>query len=199
MAGVDSLYARGLISDDAMEKLRALMTHEAARPNPAAPYLRDAKNFATGGVSEVLKKRGVELPDWINSVGNILQNPDNQAAMGMAGNYERFDWPVRTLSGRIVDMPVTVNPSRSAIQRELAQAPHGDVRAVRHPNGDLYMWPANEAMHVDIANAFDMPFKTREDLQRNSYLLNKGDVDKVERFRNFDDLVSKLGDSAGAP
>src|SRR5258707_11144597 len=90
-------------------------------------------------------------------------------------------------------MPITVNPSRAMIQRELAQAPRGSVRAVRHPNGDVYMWPANEAMHVDIANAFDMPFKTRADLQKSSYLFNKKDVDALGKYLNFDDLIGRLG------
>jgi hypothetical protein len=89
-------------------------------------------------------------------------------------------------------MPVSVNPSRSMIQRELAQAPHGDVRALKAPSGDVYMWPANEAMHVDIADTFDLPFKTREELQQNSYLFNKNDVAKIGQFSNLDDLISKL-------
>jgi hypothetical protein len=52
-------------------------------------------------------------------------------------------------------------PEALNAKAELAQAPHGDVRALRAPNGDVYMWPANEAMHVDIADTFDLPFKNR--------------------------------------
>jgi hypothetical protein len=108
---------------------------------------------------------------------------------------ERFNWPIRTIYGKTIDMPITVNPSKSMILRELAQ--HGDVRALRAPNGDVYLWPANEAMHVDIADNFDLPFKTRQELQKNSYLFNKRDVDALQGFSNFDDLMKKL-DAAGS-
>ena len=106
---------------------------------------------------------------------------------------ERFDWPVRTLSGSVIDMPIVVNPSRSHMQRLLAEAPHGDVRALKTPSGDVYAWPANEAMHVDIASTFNLPFKTRQDLQSASYLMNKKDVDALGKYANFDELVAKLG------
>lgn len=122
--------------------------------------------------------------------GNLLENQTNTLS-----NTERFNWPVKLSYGKTIDMPVSINPSRSMIQRELAQAPHGDVRALRAPNGDVYLWPANEAMHVDIADTFDLPFKTRQELQRASYLFNKKDVDALGRFKNFDDLVQKLGTS----
>jgi hypothetical protein len=90
-------------------------------------------------------------------------------------------------------MPIIVNPSRSHIQRALAEAPFGDVRALKAPSGDVYLWPANEAMHRDIATAFDHPFKTRQDLQKSSYLFNKKDVDALGQFSGFDDLVRQLG------
>jgi len=91
-------------------------------------------------------------------------------------------------------MPITVNPSRSDIQRALAQSPGGDVRALRAPNGNVYLWPANEAMHVDIADNFDLPFRTRAELQKSSYLFNKRDVEARGGFENFDDLVKRLAD-----
>lgn len=113
-----------------------------------------------------------------------------------AEGAERFNWPVRTSYGKTIDMPVNVNPSKSMILRELAQSPHGDVRALRAPNGDVYLWPANEAMHVDIADTFDLPFKTRHELQKNSYLFNKRDVEAAGGFSNFDDLVKKIDAAA---
>jgi len=96
-------------------------------------------------------------------------------------------------------MPIIVNPSSRDIKMALAQAPNGDVRALRSPTGDVYMWPANEAMHRDIAMNFDLPFKNREHLQQSSYLFNKKDVDALGTFADFDDLIKRLGDAAGAP
>ena len=111
----------------------------------------------------------------------------------IARKTERFEWPVRTEYGTNITMPITVNPSARDIAKELANAPHGDVRALKAPNGDVYLWPANEAMHRDIASTFDMPFKTRQDLQKSSYLFNSKDVDALGGFKSFDDLITRLG------
>lgn len=187
------------------------MTHQPEQPNPARPVIDFAKNFYRGGLSQALQGAGMQMPEWSSRIGRFLNNPAANMALGvmtpMSGvaqttqsianpsRTERFMWPVRTNYGKTIDMPITVNPSRGHIQRELAQAPHGDVRALRAPNGDVYMWPANEAMHVDIADNFDLPFKTRADLQKSSYLFNKKDVDALGKFSGFDDLVSRLGNS----
>lgn len=183
--------------------LSATMTHYPEGPNPAAPYLQDVRNFfgsgsGQGGIYGVLKGRGVDLPQWMDRTADFLHDPAVNAALGMASplKAERFMWPVKTIYGKTIDMPVSVNPSRFMIQRELSTAPHGDVRALKAPSGDVYMWPANEAMHVDIADNFDLPFKTRQDLQKASYLFNKKDVDALGKFSDFDDLVSKLNAAA---
>jgi hypothetical protein len=63
------------------------MTHQAEEPNPAQPYLNDVRNFAGGGISGVLQGRGVELPGWMNSLNDVLHDPDVNLAMGMAGRY----------------------------------------------------------------------------------------------------------------
>jgi hypothetical protein len=73
-----------LSNDDAA--LAASMTHWPEQPNPAQPYLDVARMaastglaFATGG----LKGAGLDvLPDWMNTVGGVFQNPDNQTALG---------------------------------------------------------------------------------------------------------------------
>jgi hypothetical protein len=140
------------------------------------PLSMAALNVMPGG-------EGVEA----QALGNVARS---------AARSERFNWPVTTSYGKTIDMPITVNPSRGDIQRELAKAPHGDVRALRHPDGSVYLWPANEAMHVDIASNFDMPFRTRADLQRSSYLINKSDADKLGKWSNFDDLIRGIDASA---
>ena len=178
------------------------MTHYAPAPNPqfseAQKFIHGAldvaSQFQKGGMYEVLKNTGVQMPEWMHKIGNFFQDENVNTAIGMAGRgkFEKFNWPVATAYGKTIDMPITVNPGRSAITRALSEAPHGDVRALKAPSGDVYMWPANEAMHVDIANTFDLPFKTRQELQKNSYLFNKRDVDKLGPYKNFDELVSRL-------
>jgi hypothetical protein len=143
------------------------------------PLSMAALNVMPGG-------EGVEA----QALGNVART---------AARSERFNWPVTTSYGKTIDMPITVNPSRGDIQRELAKAPHGDVRALRHPDGSVYLWPANEAMHVDIASNFDMPFRTRSDLQKSSYLINKSDADKLGKWSNFDDLINGIDASADQP
>jgi hypothetical protein len=82
----ESLYARGLISDDRMDQLRETMTHQPEGANPAAPYIDAARKAATKGLAFAtggLTRAGVDvLPDWMNTVGGVFQNPDNQAVIG---------------------------------------------------------------------------------------------------------------------
>jgi len=82
----ETLYRQGLISDAAMDRLRDTMTHQAEGANPAGPYIDTAKQYAgraLGFASGGLTGAGVDvLPDWMNRLGGIFQNPDNQAAIG---------------------------------------------------------------------------------------------------------------------
>ena len=195
----EEMTRAGLLED------QSSMTHQAETPNPARPYIDAGRQFLHGGISEVLTNRGVALPEWSNRLAGALNSDAANTALGtmMGGNIlskaERFVWPVQTTYGKTIDMPVSVNPSKSMILRELAQAPHGDVRALRAPNGDIFMWPANEAMHIDIAETFDLPFGTRQALQQSSYLINKRDVEAVGRFANFDDLVARMKNVGAEP
>jgi biotin operon repressor len=96
-ADPESLYARGLISNVQMDRLRETMTHWPEEPNLAQPYARKALDFFNGG----LKGAGVDiLPGWVDRIGAVFQNPDNQAAMGMAG-VGRL--PAGTIAGRSAD------------------------------------------------------------------------------------------------
>jgi hypothetical protein len=61
---LDSLVKRGMISDDAAARMK--------------PYLDFATNFAGGGL-----QRALGLPN--NAIGEALQNPDNQLAIGGLG------------------------------------------------------------------------------------------------------------------
>lgn len=71
-------------SDDALA-----MTHWPEDPNPAAPYLRDAANFAGGGIAGVMQGRGIDppikFPKWLQ---DLINNPDNQLVLpGMAKEW----------------------------------------------------------------------------------------------------------------
>jgi transposase len=98
MPDAETLYRQGLISDAAMDRLRDTMTHQAEGENPAQPYV-DATKRAAGIASEfipgygrglqgVANRQGVDMPmpDWMrsNPLQRVLQNPDNQIAMGAA-------------------------------------------------------------------------------------------------------------------
>lgn len=74
-------------NDDLISALKATSTHSPEQPNPAQPYLDMVNQYMQGGVPEVLKNRGVSVPDWVNKFGSILQNPDNQTILGMAAPW----------------------------------------------------------------------------------------------------------------
>jgi hypothetical protein len=67
--------------DDA---LKDTSTHWPEPPNPAQPYLEIAKQYMQGGIPQVLKGQGIQVPAPIDWLGKVLNNRDNQSAMGMA-------------------------------------------------------------------------------------------------------------------
>ncbi|TXN34226.1 hypothetical protein FV232_28225 [Methylobacterium sp. WL30] len=89
-------------------------------------------------------------------------------------------------------MRLVTDPTRDDLVRLLADAPDGDVRALRAPNGKIYAWSAHEARHVEVAAALDLPFGTRSQLQAASYLFNRRDQTTAGPFVDFEDLVRLL-------
>lgn len=98
-------------------------------------------------------------------------------------------------------MHLMVDPTREVLARLLADAPDGDVRALRAPDGRIYAWFSREARHVEVASALDLPFTTRAELQTASYRFNRRDVAALGTFTDFEDLVKRLAqnDSAEDP
>jgi len=73
----------GVTHEDAERELARTMTHQAEQPNPAEPYLKGAKDFARGGVSDVLRGAGVQMPQASNAVGDLLKSDAANTAIGM--------------------------------------------------------------------------------------------------------------------
>jgi hypothetical protein len=59
------------------------MTHWPEAPNPVPGIVQSARDFLKGGLSEVLKGQGVQLPEWSNRVGGVLQSEAANTAIGM--------------------------------------------------------------------------------------------------------------------
>jgi hypothetical protein len=80
-------------------ELSQTSTHQAELPNPAEPYLKGAKDFARGGVSDVLRGSGVQMPQASNAIGDLLKSDAANTAIGMVnpikGNFNpnRFASP----------------------------------------------------------------------------------------------------------
>ena len=87
---------------------------------------------------------------------------------------------------------LTTNPRRSDLLR---MSRHTEsFRAIRDPQtGDIHAWPANEARHVDVANSLGLNFRMREDLQRNSFLFSRAQLEQAEGARDLADLVKMIG------
>lgn len=89
-------------------------------------------------------------------------------------------------------MRLLVDPSRDDLTRLLADAPDGDVRALRAPDGRVYAWAAHAARHVEVATSLNLPFADRTQLQAASYRFSRGDVEAAGPFLDFEDLVRRL-------
>jgi transposase len=69
-AWLDALVSRGIISPDAATQ--------------ALPYVKGAKDFASGGITGALRGAGVQLPEASNRFSDFMQSDDVNAAIGMA-------------------------------------------------------------------------------------------------------------------
>jgi hypothetical protein len=67
--------------------LSSTMTHWPEQQNPAQPYLDLVSQFRQGGISEILKNKGYQIPQSVDWLGQVLNNPNAQTAMGMAGGF----------------------------------------------------------------------------------------------------------------
>jgi hypothetical protein len=89
------------------DELAQTSTHQAERPNPAEPYLKGVRDFATGGVSDVLRGAGVQMPQASNAIGDVLKSDAANTAMGMVNPIKygtqainaSLDWLARSKFG----------------------------------------------------------------------------------------------------
>ncbi len=86
---------------------------------------------------------------------------------------------------------VAKNPRRGKL---MEMARNGEsFRAIRDPaTGDSYAWPASEAMHIDMAQKLGFDFKSRRELQRNSYLFDRAQLEDAKGARDLDDLLKMI-------
>lgn len=86
---------------------------------------------------------------------------------------------------------VEKNPRRSTLEK-LARG--GSFRALRDPaTGDIYAWPANEALHADVAQKLGLDFRTRNEVLKNSFLYSKEQLEEAKHAKDLDDLVKAFG------
>ena len=118
----------GVTHEDAERELARTMTHQAENPNPAAPYLKGAKDFARGGVSDVLRGAGVQMPQASNAVGDLLKSDAANTAMGMT----------TPIKGRLPQPP-----SVRRLDRPINQATLDEMRATPNSAPPLDPRPIN--------------------------------------------------------
>jgi len=109
----------GITHEDAEFELSRTMTHQAGQPNPAEPYLKGARDFAKGGVSDVLRGAGVQMPQASNAVGDLLKSDAANTAIGMVN-------PIKG-AGRLPQPPL-----RQRLDRPINQQTLDEMRANLH-------------------------------------------------------------------
>jgi hypothetical protein len=115
----------GVTHEEAERELARTMTHQAEQPNPAEPYLKGARDFAKGGVSDVLRGAGVQMPQASNAVGDLLKSDAANTAIGMVN-------PIKG-AGRLPQPPL-----RQRVDRPINQQTLDEMRAAppEPPPGD---------------------------------------------------------------
>ena len=116
----------GVTHEDAERELARTMTHQPEQPNPAEPYLKGIRDFAAGGVSDVLRGAGVQMPQASNAVGDLLKSDAANTAIGMVN-------PIKG-AGRLPQPPL-----RQRLDRPINQQTLDEMRAAPQmtpPPGD---------------------------------------------------------------
>jgi len=182
------------------DKLRGLQPlYDALEPEPNTIYgdvLPLAKNRETGeyraALPNTIRDAALGLVDLLQGTRTGELTARGALAMplpglaagtmprGAFGSLQR--WPIATRSGRVMDMPLRVNPTMTELRAAVKNNPQRQVRMLRDPNtGDVYAWEAAEAMHVDVADTLDLPFRNRAELQANSYLFGPDEVEELAK------------------
>jgi hypothetical protein len=71
------------------------MTHQAPGPDVTAPFKQTVAAFLKGGIGQVLKDKGIELPKGFAEVHDFLQREDVNTALGMASPLKPAKIPAR--------------------------------------------------------------------------------------------------------
>jgi hypothetical protein len=59
--------------------------------------------------------------------------------------------------------------------------PGGAIRALRDPaSGACYAWPAAAGRHAEAALLLALPFRTRQELQRHSFVIGAEQIAEIE-------------------
>ena len=83
--------------------------------------------------------------------------------------------------------PIARNPSR--LDPLQLAGPGGTVRAIRDPvTGDCFAWPADAARHAEMALRLGLEFRTRQDIQRHSFVIGHAQLEAIEA----DDLAGVI-------
>lgn len=73
----------------------------------------------------------------------------------------------------------------------------GSSRALRDPaTGDIYAWPASDALHIEMVNRLNLNFRTRDQVQKSSYLFSRDQLDQSPDAADLEGLVEAFGGSA---
>ena len=87
---------------------------------------------------------------------------------------------------------LTTNPTRSDLLRMSRDTE--SFRAIRDPqSGDIHAWPASEARHIDVVNSLGLDFRTKTELQKNSFLFSRAQLEAAEGAHDLDELVKMMG------
>ena len=142
--------------------------HEAEQPNPAKPVLDALRDFAHGGLHDVLKNRGVAMPQWADNLAAFLQRDDVNTAIGMT------DGLPPTKAGAIIKRPSgaadLASPAPAAPQATPPWLTPSNVPLLPPPEPRLALPPPQTPQYV-VRGGLSAPV----DLQRNATeLLEEG-------------------------
>jgi hypothetical protein len=144
----------GVTHEEAEHELARTMTHQAEQPNPAEPYLKGAKDFARGGVSDVLRGAGVQMPQASNAIGDVLKSDAANTAIGMVNptvkNFRTNQFKTPGASANADVSSFSPSRTRASVEAELRDA-HANIQGYKDAIARMPAGADSSHLYDDLA------------------------------------------------
>lgn len=97
----------------------------------------------------------------LSALGLLPFVPGHTATKALSSEWTEIPAPGWSRQWGEVSLPVVRNPSKHDLLNLMLEQKTKTLRSLETQKGDLYVWPADKAVHRDIEEYFKLPFITK--------------------------------------